>query len=162
VQEFLLNNFNPILLVFASYTIGVFGTGITKVLGLYEKFENHNYIGNQLTKRLGVLKFGWLIRNSFMGIFNPKLKFSGKINTEKLIQLKEDMTFAENNHLFGFIFFQGLIFLLAAWGIEIWQILLYTIINVVFNLYLVFLQQFNKRKIDRILEIHKQRIKPKG
>lgn len=162
MQEFLLNNFNPILLVFASYTIGVFGTGITKILGLYEKFEDHNYIGNLLTKRLGVLKFGWLIRKSFMRIFNPKLKFTGKMNTEKLIQLKEDMTFAENNHLFGFIFFQGLIFVLAAWGFEIWQIVSYTIINVVFNLYLVFLQQFNKRKIDRILEIHKRRIKPKG
>jgi len=83
VQEFLINNLNPISLVFASYTIGVLGTGLIKLLGQYDRFENHNYIKDELTSKLGVLKFGGLIRNSFMGIFNPKLKFKGKLNQEK-------------------------------------------------------------------------------
>lgn len=159
--EFLIDNFNPILLVFASYALGVLGTGLIKLFGLYKRFENHNYISDKLTKNLGVLKFGWLIRNSFMGMFNPKLKFSGKLNEEKLIQLSADMTFAENNHLVGFVLFQGLIFVLAFWGIAIWQILSYTLINIIFNLYLVFLQQYNKRRISRVLKINKERIKSK-
>ena len=149
----IFETFNPIFLIFTSYAIGVLGTGIIRLLGLYDWFENHNYIGDNLTRKLGVLKFGWLIRNSFMGKFNQKLKIKGGINKGKLIELKKDMTFAENNHLIGFILLQILIVFLAFKRIEMWQILSYSILNIIFNLYLVFLQQFNKRRIDRILKI---------
>ena len=162
MKEFLTNNFNPIFLVFGSYTLGIFGTGIIKLSRQYHRFENHNYIGDKLTKKLGVLKFGWLIRHSFMGLFNPKLKFKGKLNHEKLVQLKEDMTFAENSHLVGFVILQSLIILMAFWGIEIWEVVTYTIINIVFNLYLVFLQQYNKRRIDKILSLNLARQKQKA
>jgi len=133
--------FNPIFLIFASYTIGVLGTGILKLFGIYDWFENHNYISDNLTRKLGVTK-----------TFNQKLKFKGRLNKEKLEQLKTDMTFAENNHLVAFILLQILIVLLLILGIEFWHIIAYSILNVVFNLYLVFLQQYNKRRIDRILE----------
>ena len=149
----LFETFNPIFLIFTSYAIGVLGTELIKIIGVYKWFENHNYIGDKLTKRLGVLQFGWLIRNSFMGKFNQKLKFKGIFNKEKLDQLKYDMTYAENNHLIGFVLLQVLIGLLLVWGIELWQIVVNTILNIVFNLYLVFLQQFNKRRIDEILKI---------
>ena len=149
----IFETFNPIFLVFGSYILGLLGTGLIKMTGSYKWFENHNYISDELTKRIGVLKFGWLIRNSFMGKFNPKLKLKGGVNQEKLIQLKIDMTFAENNHLIGFILLQILIVFLAFKRITMWQILSYTIINIIFNLYLVFLQQFNKRRIDKILKI---------
>lgn len=149
----IFETFNPVFLIFASYGIGVLGTGIIKLFGIYDWFENHNYIGDKATRKFGVLKLGWLIRNSFMGKFNQKLKFKGGLNQAKLKQLKVDMTFAENNHLIGFVLFQVLIFFLAFKRIEMWQILSYTILNIVFNLYLVFLQQFNKRRIDRLLKM---------
>ena len=151
-------------MIFVSYGAGVLGTGIIKLLGVYDYFENHNYIGDNLTEKLGVLKLGWLIRNSFLGKFNQKLKFKGGLNQEKLMQLKDDMTFAENNHLIGFVLLQVLIVILAYKRIKIWQILSYTILNIIFNLYLVFLQQFNKRRIDRILKMEniKNEMKPKG
>jgi len=151
MKEYLVEMFNPILLVFGSYTAGIFGTWMLKSINLYSWFDNHNYISDNLTRRLGVLKFGWLIRHSFMGMFNPKLKFSGKLNKEKMIQLRDEMTLAEIGHLLAFVFLQALIFLLAYWNVETWQIVAYTISNIIFNLYLVFLQQFNKRRIDRIL-----------
>ena len=132
----MFDTFNPIFLILTSYALGVLGTFIIKKLGFYESFENHNYIGDILTKRLGVLKLGWLIRNSFLGKFNQKLKLSGRLNHERLIQLKKDMTFAENNHLIAFILLQTLIVFLAFKGIETWQIVSYTILNIIFNLYL--------------------------
>lgn len=149
----LFETFNPIFLIFTSYAFGVLGTSLIKLLGIYKWFENHNYIGDELTKNLGISRFGWLIRNSFMGKFNPKLKYKGRLNKERLIQLKKDMTFAENNHLIAFILLQILIVFLAFKNIEMWQIVSYTILNLIFNLYLVFLQQFNKRRIDKILKI---------
>lgn len=132
-------------------------TFIIKIIGFYEWFENHNYIGDESTKRLGVLKFGWLIRKSFMGKFNQKLKFSGGLNQEKLVQLKIDMTFAENNHLIAFVLLQILVVFLSFEGIEVWQLVIYTFLNIIFNLYLVFLQQFNKRRIDRLLKMKSNR-----
>ncbi len=148
----MFETFNPIFLIFTSYAIGVVGTLLIKWIGAYELFENHNYIGDKLTKRLGVLKLGWLIRKTFIGNFNPKLKFEGGLNKAKLRQLKRDMTFAENNHLIAFALLQILIVILAFRDIKLWHIIGYTISNIVFNLYLVFLQQYNKRRIDRILE----------
>lgn len=149
----MFDTFNPIFLIFTSYALGVLGTFIIKLIGFYDWFENHNYIGDNLTKRLGVLKFGWLIRNSFMGKFNKKLRFSDGLNQEKMVQLKIDMTFAENNHLIAFILLQIFVVLLAFKGIDMRQIIAYTILNIIFNLYLVFLQQFNKRRIDKILKM---------
>ena len=86
-----------------------------------------------------------------MGRFNQKLKFKGGPNQEKLEQLKKNMTYAENNHLIAFIILQILVVILAFMEIEMWQIVSYTLLNIIFNLYLVFLQQYNKRKIDKIL-----------
>ena len=153
----LFEPFNPIFLIFTSYAFGVLGTWLFRLLGVYGYFEDHHYIGDKLTKRLGVLQLGWLIRHSFMGKFNQKLTFKGGLNEEKLGQLKRDMTFAENNHLIAFVLLQLLIGYLALSGIEPWQIISYTLLNIIFNLYLVFLQQFNKRRIDRILQSIKSR-----
>ncbi len=149
----MIDTFNPIFLIFLSYGLGVLGTMIIKLIGIYEWFENHNYVEDNLTKRLGVLKLGWVIRNSFLGSFNQKLKYRGRVNHEKLVQLKKDMTFAENNHLNAFILLQILVVFLAFKGIELWQIATYTVLNIIFNLYLVLLQQYNKRRIDRILKM---------
>ena len=149
----IFETFNPIFLIFASYGLGVLGTGILKFVGIYDWFEGHNYICDTTTRNLGVLKLGWVIRKSFLGKFNQKLKFKGGLNEEKLIQLKSNMTFAENNHLIGFILLQVLLVFLAYYRIELWQIISYSLLNIIFNLYLVFLQQFNKRRIDRILKM---------
>ena len=148
----IFETFNPIFWIFTSYGLGVLGTGLIKLIGAYDWFENHNYIGDDLTKRIGVLRLGWLIRNSFLARFNPKLHYKGGLNQEKLVQLKKDMTYAENNHLLGFFFLQMVVIYLAFKRIEFWQIISYTILNVILNLYLVFLQQFNKRRINRILK----------
>ena len=105
-----------------------------------------------MTKQLGVLLLGWVIRKSILGKFNTKLNYQGKWDQTKLIRLKEDMTFAENNHLLGFLLMQAYVFLLAFLNVELWQIAFYTVFNIIFNFYLVLLQQYNKRRIDRVLD----------
>lgn len=146
---------NPIFLIFSSYGLGVIITEfLLKPLSLYPRLQNHNYISDQLTKQLGVLKFGWLIRNSFMGLFNPNLKYKGKANLTTLQQLRSDMTYAEVNHLNGFILMLIFTLLSPLWGFELWYIVLLIFVNIIFNLYLVFLQQYNKRRINRIIEMN--------
>ncbi len=142
---------NPFFLIFLSYGIGTASTELVKFLGLYRYFEGQNYISDQLTQNLGVLYFGWLIRHSFMGGFNQKLKYQGKGQRAKLEQLKNDMTYAEVNHLIAFVLLLVASLFFPLWGASWWYVLALVPINIVFNLYLVFLQQYNKRRIDRIL-----------
>lgn len=145
--------YNPIFLIFLSYAIGVWLTELVKRLKLYHWFEDQNYISDKLTQQLGVLHFGWLIRHTFMGKFNQKLQLKGKADAETLHQLKTDMTYAEIGHLLAYV----LLLILNIVGIfldmAIWYLVLFFFINLVFNLYLVFLQQYNKRRISRLLDI---------
>lgn len=145
--------FNPIFWIFISYTVGALGTGLLKKTPFYSKLENHNYINDRLTKVSAVLVMGWLVRHTFMKIFNKNIKYTGKLNRDKLLQLREHMTDSEIGHLIGFIFLLGHILVLMILKFEWWQIILYFIFNIIFNLYLVLLQQYNKRRIDRLLKL---------
>jgi len=143
--------YNPIALIFGSYALGVMGGNFLKVMKWYSYFENRNYISDTLTKRLGVLHFGWLIKNSFMRVFNPKIKYSGKANKEKLEQVVVEMTDAEINHLMGFFFLLVVNMIAPFFGVACWYLVVLFVLNIIFNFYLVFLQQYNKRRIQKVL-----------
>jgi len=143
---------NPITLIFTSYGLGVLAVYLLKSLNLYAHFENQNYISDKLTQQLGVLKFGWLIKNTFMGKFNQKIKYHGIAKSKTLEELKTEMTAAEIGHLFGFITMLIATFVLIFWEIEWWYFFLLILLNIIFNLYLVLFQQYNKRRINRILK----------
>jgi len=144
--------FNPLLWLFLSYALGVLATEGLKMTGAYEQLADRHVLSDDLTRRLGVLHLGRLIRHTFLRRFNPRLQYAGGFRRAELQQLKADMTYAEVNHLLGFFLFAGFIIWLAVRGIAAWQIAGYALVNVVFNGYLVLLQQYNKRRIGRILD----------
>lgn len=143
---------NPIFLIFMSYGLGVLLTEVIKLVGMYSWFDNRNFISDIWTKRLGVLILGWLIRHSFMGKFNPQLFYKGKAKVEALEQLKSNMTYAEVNHLMGFILLLLFSIFSLFYQYELWYVFFLLSVNIVFNLYLVFLQQYNKRRINKLLD----------
>ena len=147
----MIATFNPITLLFASYGLGAMFGGMLSGQSFFEHFENRNYISDRLTKSLGVLFLGWLIRHSFLGRFNQKLYYKGKFDQASLHTLKKEMTYAEINHFIGFIMLQLFIFAMPLWELPWWYMILMTFVNIIFNMYLVFLQQYNKRRIDKIL-----------
>lgn len=147
--------FNPITLIFTSYGLGVLAVYLLKHFNLYQHFENKNYITDKLTHQLGVVKFGWLVKNTWMGMFSKHLKYKGKAKTETLESLKSDMMASEVGHIFGFITMLIATFILLIWNIPWWYFFLLILLNIIFNLYLVFFQQYNKRRIDRILNRQK-------
>lgn len=144
--------YNPIALVFISYGIGAMLTELLIKKFQISWFDNHNYINDKLTKSLGVLAFGWLIRNSFMGWFNQKLKLKPKSSIDELKTLKQEMGYAEVGHLIAFYFLLILNVLFIYWGMDWYYIVFFFFVNIVFNLYLVFLQQYNKRRLDRVID----------
>ena len=142
---------NPVALIFLSYTIGALLTSVLNATGLIRYFYNRNFISDKWTKNLGVLHFGWLVKNTFMRVFNNKVYLKNKRDKESLKMLIKESTNAEVGHLIGFvsllivniyIFFAGDNFIYA---------LVLMLINIIFNLYLVFLQQYNKRRVKRLL-----------
>lgn len=151
----LLDIFNPVFWVFTSYGFGMLGAYLLKYIGIYWRFKNHNYISDTLTKNLGILQLAYLIKHSFLAKFNPKINYKGGLNTARLRILRDEMTFAEVAHLVAFVFLQLLIGLFLFLDVKLWYIIAYTISNIMGNLYLVFLQQYNKRRIDRILAKNK-------
>ena len=89
---------NPIVLIFLSYTLGALITDFLKVKGWVSWFHDRDYISDRLTKSIGVLPLGWLIRKTWLGKFNAKLKYSGIKDVATLEKLKEEMTYAGMGH----------------------------------------------------------------
>ena len=148
-DEFL---YNPIFWIFISYTFGVILTPIIFKTSFKKYLLDNQFLNDKWTKRIGVLHFGWLIRHSFMGLFNQKLKYKGKLNREKLLQLKQEMTFSELGHLLAFLFLIVLNLLFIYWKLDWRYIISFFILNIIFNFYLVLLQQYNKRRIGKLLK----------
>jgi len=143
--------YNPIFWIFLSYAFGQIIADYLLKKKKVDWFENHNYIDDKLTKSLGILVFGWLVKNTFMGWFNKKLKLSAAAGIEDLQVLKREMTASEAGHLVAFYFLLIVNIVLVFMGLEWWYIIVFFIMNVIFNMYLVLLQQYNKRRIERIL-----------
>jgi len=135
---------NPFALLFASYGIGAAIHSLFKNTAWYQRMISKNYLSDDWTKRLGVLLLGKIIIATPLRNFNKKLYIKGRPQKEELLQLKQDMDDAEMGHLFGFYVLVILcvvyIFLGKSWKL----ILAIFIINIILNLYLVFLQQYKQ------------------
>ena len=142
--------YNPIALIFISYIVGAIVTTVLIKIDLIHYFANRNFINDKWTKRLCVLHFGWLIKNTFMRVFNQKVYLKGKRDRESVEILITEMTNAEVGHFIGFVFL--LILNIYMFFIDINPLygVVFGLLNIIFNLYLVFLQQYNKRRITKL------------
>ncbi|WP_307532469.1 hypothetical protein [Pedobacter sp. W3I1] len=105
---------------------------------------------------LGLKPFKWIIMHSFFKFFNPKLSIKKRILASELGAYRSEMTTAELNHLFAFIFMGIFIFIKIFQGLYLFAMVM-LLINILMNLYPSLLQQQNKRRIDRYSNILKQR-----
>ena len=144
--------YNPIFWIFVSYAVGQIVADYLLNKQKVDWFENQNYLSDRHTKLLGILLLGWLIRHTFMGWFNKKLKLKPSASNDDLMTLKNEMTSAEAGHLVAFYFLLIVNLAFILYDLEWWYIVLFFLINVVFNMYLVLLQQYNKRRIDRLIK----------
>lgn len=144
--------YNPIFWIFVSYAIGAWLSAIIVNSSLNKYVLDKHFMSDTWTKRLGILHFGWLIRHSFMRVFNQKIKYKGKLNHEKLVQLKHEMTLAEVGHLIGFYFLMIINLLFIYLKVDWRYVLVFFVLNIIFNFCLVLLQQYNKRRIDKLIK----------
>lgn len=141
-----------ISLVFISFIIGMIITALIRKTEIYNKtFSNLNFIKDDAVNSIigvGIIK--WIVKNTFVKFLNPKLKIEKKLNVSNLSVLRSEMTKAEIDHLFAFIFVLIFVFL-KLYKQEYLFALVILLVNVLMNLYPSLIQQQNKRRLDKLI-----------
>lgn len=142
-----------IAIAFISFIVGMTVNAALKKTTFYKnELSNLNLIKSErLNKWLGVDLVKWIVKNTPFKFFNPKLTLKTKIDKADLIQLRQEMTSSEIDHLIGFVFVTG--FAVAKFYKDEWMFgATIMIVNVLMNLHPSLLQQQNKRRIDRLIK----------
>ncbi len=144
--------FASISIVFTSAVIGLLIDTVIRKKQWYTIFENINFISNGfINKVIGVNAFKYILVNSFWAKANPNLLIKEKPGYDSLVRLRKDMTNAEISHLIGFIFVMILITISIKTKFHEGIIFPLFIANIIFHIYPVLVQQYNKRRIDKLL-----------
>lgn len=145
-------------IAFISWIVGMLITPLFSKTDFYkQRLSNLNFIkSDRLEKAIGVEIFKWIIMHSFFKYFNPKLSMAKKILTSELGEYRSEMTKAEINHHFAFLFMSIFIIIKLFKGLYLFALVM-LLINILMNLYPSLLQQRNKRRIDRFLRVVDQR-----
>ncbi len=144
---------NPIALLFLSFMMGALLHTAFAKQGWYQKyFYKLNFTSDKATKLIGVLWIEWLILKTPLRLFNQQLKITGRPTKDQLLQLRDVMTAAELSHLMGFVVIIPIIIYYVVSGQSLLLISSMVILNVLFNGYTALTQQYNKRRLDKVLE----------
>ncbi len=137
-------------IAFISWIVGMVVTAFLSKTALYQKkLSRLNFIKSErVSSFLGLTLFKWLIMHSFFKYFNPKLSIRKRIIVSELEDYRSEMTTAELNHLFAFVFMSIFMLIKLFSGLYLFALVM-LLINVLMNLYPSLLQQQNKRRIDR-------------
>jgi len=115
----------------------------------YEKLSNLNFITSKSqNKKIGIIYFKWIVKNTFFKFFNQKIKLENK--KAELTEIRKEMTIAEISHLIGFIFV-AFFALYKSFNHSLLFGIIIMVINTLMNLYPSLLQQENKRRIDKLI-----------
>ncbi len=149
-----------ISVVFISFIVGMIMTALLKNTNFYKtKLTNLNFIKrDSLNQIIGVGIVKWIVKNTFFKYLNPKLRFDKKTNASQLKAIRDDMTKAEIDHLFAFLFVSIFMFI-AIYNQRFLSALFILLINILMNLNPSLLQQQNKRRIDKLLSKFEKREK---
>lgn len=147
-------------IVFISFIVGMIMTALIRNTNLYKtRLSNLNFIKSEWTNQIigvGIVK--WIVKNTFFKYLNQKLRFDRKTSISEIKNIRNDMTIAEINHLFAFLFVSIFVFV-SIFNQKFLLALLILFTNIFMNLHPSLLQQQNKRRIDKLLskfEIHEK------
>lgn len=148
-------------IAFISWIVGMIMSAFLSKTTFYKSRLSHfSFIKNEkVNLYLGLEPFKWLIMNTFFKFFNPKLSISKKITVSQLGEYRAEMTTAELNHLFAFIFMLAFVLVKIIKGLYLFALIM-LLVNILMNLYPSLLQQQNKRRIDQFLAKLKLRTNP--
>jgi hypothetical protein len=147
-----------ITLSFVSWTVGAL---------VAERFHTRSWVqqwlkrlnllpSEKVNRLLGVGTFRWVVVHTFFSVFNPKLNLKAGKTRDDLVRLREEMTKAELGHWIGFLFMLLVSLVLVCLHHTAFAGIV-CLVNGILNLYPALLQQYNKRRLDPILERYSRR-----
>lgn len=147
-----------ISIAFISWIVGmVINAALSRTQFYQNRLSRLNFLKHEKANHLlGIELFKWFIMHSPFKFFNPKLSIRKKILVRELAEYRSEMTTAELSHLFAFTFMAIFICIKIYNGLYLFAGVM-LLVNVLMNLYPSLLQQQNKRRIDRYLQMLKQR-----
>ncbi len=144
---------NAVAALFMSFIFGMLVYSVLSRLTLYEWLgERYLFSDAKTYENLGVLGFRKILLNTPLGWFNREIRISEDRSPASLRKIRMHMVNSEVAHWAGFAAMLALMFeALRYRGPKIAAA--YLICNVLGNLYPCLLQQYNKRRIMRVIEI---------
>lgn len=143
--------FGSISIAFAFSVVGLLINNLIKNRDFYKRLSNFNFVrGEKANRYLGVLFFRQILVKSFWRHLNPTLKLTERLDREKLQSLRNEMTYAEISHLFAFLLVAALAVASKVCHYREQGIPALIVANIVFHLYPALVQQYNKRRIDKV------------
>lgn len=148
-------------MMFLSFLAGVFADSMLRRMPSYGWLSSQYLFANPKTyERLGVLWFRRFLLATPLRLFNTSICFNKRSDLELLKKIRGHIASAEMGHWVGFVTMLGLMFV-AWWNYGLKVGLGYLVLNVVGNLYPCLLQQYNKRRLDRVIAVLEKRHAPR-
>ena len=142
---------NPGAVMFLSFLFGMMGNTILRRMSIYERFsDRYLFSGSKPYERLGVLWYRKILLATPLRLFNPNIRFSTSRNLATLDSVMVHIKTAEVVHWVGFAAMLVLNFT-AWWYVGNEMALAYLSLNVFGNLYPCLLQQYNRRRLTRVI-----------
>lgn len=149
---------NVIFFMFLSFLFGTFTDPILRRVTDYESLSNRYLFRTQKTyEKIGILWFRRFLEITPLGSFNTHIHFSKNRDLETFTAIRSHMGTAEMSHWVGFT--AMLVFTGIAWWLRGPLVGLgYIIFNVIGNVYPALLQQYNKRRLCRLISAAERRV----
>ncbi len=142
---------NVIFFMFLSFVVGIFVDPILRRVTNYEWLSTRYLFRDARTyEKIGILWFRKFLFVTPLGSFKQSIQLSHKRDLATLRAVRDRIASAEMSHWVGFFIMLGLT--IAAWWYRGAFIgLLYVVFNLLGNVYPSLLQQYNKRRLERLL-----------
>ena len=148
---------NVILMMFLSFVVGVIVDPILRRTTSYEALSSkYAFRDSKTYEVIGILWFRRLLKWTPLGSFNRDIRFTSKRDLGEFRTILDSMASAEISHWVGFVAMLILTFV-ACWYRGPIVGFGYVVFNIFGNVYPAFLQQYNKRRLCRLILAAEQR-----
>ncbi len=145
--------FRLLSIIMVSWLLGLLSTSYLKEQKYYYKLSSLKIFGNvRIYKAIGIELFKWSVTKTFYRHLNKNIKFNRRPSLNELVSVRNEMTNSEILHgvAFVLVLIIGVPFTVIQKGHN--TVLPLLVFNIIFNLYPTLLQQYNKVKLDRLID----------
>ncbi|MEM9588432.1 MAG: hypothetical protein AAGA03_14205 [Planctomycetota bacterium] len=150
---------NVVMFTFLSFVIGVIADPFLRHVADYTWLSSRYLLRDQATyESIGILWYLRLLDATPLGSFNRSIHFTRNRDLKTFIVIRDHMASAEVSHWVGCTAMLGMTFV-AIWYRGFLVGAAYVVFNILGNVYPCLLQQYNKRRLTRLIELAERRVR---